>query len=410
MHCNELYYIIYLIYHLNEMRINMEIPLYEKIYINLLNQIETGKIQPGDQVPTERELADQFQVSRITSKKALDKLVQIGAIERIRGKGSYVSMTLPDFGTVDSKNQLEQREHQDQDVNGLIGLIIPEFFSDSFGRIMLNNIEKRCSELKFNLLVKLTYGSQEQEEEAIHSMIQQGVKGIIICPVHGQHYTANLLRLVLEGFPLVLIDRYLKGIQACAVYTNNKTATQELTEFLFSKGHKHIAFVSPPEEYTSSIEERIQGFMTAYSQREMGVSPNYLLTDIFCTLPTFRQSEQVFEDEMKLQKFIEENPQVTAFIACEYEIACVLAQVLKSLGKSVPKDYAIACFDHPGRLYNAMVFTHIQQDEEFIGIKTVDLLFKQIQGENVPIQNMIDFKLVEGNSVSNITLPAHVRS
>ncbi|MFP5113906.1 GntR family transcriptional regulator [Bacillaceae bacterium C204] len=380
----------------------MEIPLYEKIYLNLLKQIETGQLQPRDQVPTEKELADQYQVSRITSKKALDKLVQIGAIERIRGKGSYVSNTLPDFGTLVQKNDDEQNHRQSQPVNGLIGVIIPEFFTDCFGRTMLRNIEKRCSDLNFNLLVKLTYGSQEEEEEAINTLIQHQVKGIIIYPVNGQHYTASLLRLVLEGFPLVLIDRYLKGIPACAVYTDNKTAAQNLTEFLFTQGHKHIAFVSPPEESTSSIEERIQGFMTAYSQKGIGVNPNYLITDMFSTLPTFSQSDEFVKDQTKLRKFIEENSDITAFIAGEYEIACVLAQVLKSLGKSIPNDYAVACFDHSRTLHNDLTFTHIQQDEELIGIKAVELLLKQIHGEIVPIQNMIDFQLVEGNTVSSI--------
>jgi GntR family transcriptional regulator, arabinose operon transcriptional repressor len=377
----------------------METPLYEKIYLNLLNQIETGQLKPRDQVPTEKELADQYQVSRITSKKALEKLVQIGAIERIRGRGSFVSNTLPDFGAISPKSNSEQSDHLNQEINELIGLIIPEFFKDCFGKQILSIIEKRCSELKFNLLVKLTYGSQEEEEEAINTMVQQQVKGIIIFPVHGQHYTTSLLRLVLEGFPLVLIDRYLKGIPACAVYTDNHTAAQNLTEFLFTRGHEHIAFVSPPEEYTSSIEERIQGFKTAYSQKGIAVSPSYILTDMFSTLPTFDRSLEFFEDQIKLRNFIQENSHVTAFIACEYEIACVLAQVLKSLGKSIPDDYAIACFDHPGWLYNDMIFTHIKQDEGVIGSKAVELLLKQIQGETVQVQNMVDYKLIEGNTI-----------
>ncbi|MBT2698566.1 substrate-binding domain-containing protein [Bacillus sp. ISL-40] len=377
----------------------METPLYEKIYLNLLNQIETGQLKPRDQVPTEKELADQYQVSRITSKKALEKLVQIGAIERIRGKGSFVSNTLPDFGAISPKTNSEQRDHLIQEMNELIGLIIPEFFRDCFGRQILSIIEKRCSELKFNLLVKVTYGSQEEEEDAINTMVQQQVKGIIIFPVHGHHYTTSLLRLVLEGFPLVLIDRYLKGIPACAVYTDNHTAAQSLTEFLFTRGHEHIAFVSPPEEYTSSIEERIQGFKTAYLQKGIAVNPSYILADMFSTLPTFDRSAEFFEDQIKLRNFIQENSHVTAFIACEYEIACVLAQVLKSLGKSIPDDYAIACFDHPGWLYNDMIFTHIKQDEDVIGSKAVELLLKQIQGETVPVQNMVDYKLIEGNTI-----------
>ncbi|MBM7691613.1 DNA-binding LacI/PurR family transcriptional regulator [Peribacillus deserti] len=377
----------------------MELPLYEKIYLDLLNQIETEQLKPGDQLPTEKELANQYQVSRITSKKAVEKLVQIGAIERIRGRGSYVSKTIPDLGTLDAKSKSAQRDLPEEEPNGLIALIIPDFFKDSFGRSIMKNIEKRCAEKSYNLVVKLTYGSQEEEDEAINTMVQLGVKGILIYPVNGQHYTNSILRLVLEGFPLVLIDRYLKGIPVCSVYTDNKKAAQNLTEFLFIQGHDHIAFVSPPEEDTSSIEERIQGFQSAYLQKGIAVSPDLLLTEMFSTLPTFEKSDEFHEDLIKLRKFIEENSHVTAFIACEYEIASVLAHVLKSLGKSIPNDYAIACFDHPGWFYNDMIFTHIKQDEAAIAVTSVDLLLQQIKGESVPVKNMVEFTLVEGNTV-----------
>ncbi|WP_026691912.1 GntR family transcriptional regulator [Peribacillus kribbensis] len=377
----------------------MELPLYEKIYLDLLNQIETEQLKPGDQLPTEKELASQYGVSRITSKKAVEKLVQIGAIERIRGKGSYVSDRLPDVSAFRKKSSSAPSEFPEDEPNGLIALIIPDFFKDSFGRKIMKNIEKRCAEKNYSLVVKLTYGSQEEEDEAINTMVQLGVKGIMIYPVNGQHYTASILRLVLEGFPLVLIDRYLKGIPVCSVYTDNKKAAQNLTEFLLTQGHDHIAFVSPPEEDTSSIEERIQGFQAAYLQRGIAVSPDLLVTEMFSTLPTFEKSDEFQEDLIKLRKFIEENAHVTAFIACEYEIACVLAHVLKSLGNSIPADYAIACFDHPGWFYNDMIFTHIKQDEAGIAVKSVDLLLKQINGETVPVKNMVEFKLVEGNTV-----------
>ncbi|WP_409294080.1 GntR family transcriptional regulator [Peribacillus sp. SCS-26] len=377
----------------------MELPLYEKIYLDLLNQIETEQLKPGDQLPTEKELASQFGVSRITSKKAVEKLVQIGAIERIRGKGSYVSERLPDMSTLNKKSSPAPSEIPEDEPNGLIALIIPDFFKDSFGRNIMKNIEKRCAEKNYSLVVKLTYGSQEEEDEAINTMVQLGVKGILIYPVNGQHYTASILRLVLEGFPLVLIDRYLKGIPVCSVYTDNKKAAQNLTEFLLTQGHDHIAFVSPPEEDTSSIEERIQGFQAAYLKKGIAVSPDLLLTEMFSTLPTFEKSDEFQEDLIKLRKFIEENAHVTAFIACEYEIASVLSHVLKSLGKSIPADYAIACFDHPGWFYNDIIFTHIKQDEAGIAVKSVDLLLKQIYGETVPVKNMVEFKLVEGNTV-----------
>ena len=48
----------------------------------LLAEIESGRLRPGDRVPSEKELAAQFHASRITSKKALEKLALEGIIER----------------------------------------------------------------------------------------------------------------------------------------------------------------------------------------------------------------------------------------------------------------------------------------------------------------------------------------
>jgi GntR family transcriptional regulator, arabinose operon transcriptional repressor len=378
----------------------MDIPLYEKIYIDLFNQIKTGQLKSNDRLPSEKELATQYQVSRITSKKALEKLAQIGLIERIRGKGSFVSTSLPDFADLEQPINQDQSDETNEEPNGLIGLILPDFFSEWYGKKLLHTIEKRSSEMKYNLIIKLTYGYQHEEEQAILSLLQQGVEGIIVFPVSGQHYTVNLLKLVLDGFPLVLIDRHLKGIPACAVLTDNKAAGQEITEYLLNKGHKDIAFISPPEEYTTSIEERIQGYTAAYVQRRMGINSNYVVTELFSTLTSCQQLDEIEEDEIKLKQFIQENPQVTAFVACEYEIAVVLAHVLRSLGKQIPDDYSIVCFDHPDHIYNDYMFTHIKQDEITIGLKAVDLLMEQIKDNSVAVKNIIEYSLVEGSTTA----------
>src|SRR5690606_26146540 len=66
------------------------LPLYQQIYQQLLEDIRTGKYPPGSQLPTEKELAEAYGVSRITSKRALTELAEAGFIERIRGRGSFV--------------------------------------------------------------------------------------------------------------------------------------------------------------------------------------------------------------------------------------------------------------------------------------------------------------------------------
>lgn len=48
--------------------------MYERIYGDLLAKIQSGDYQPGDRLPSEKELAEFYGVSRITAKKAMDML------------------------------------------------------------------------------------------------------------------------------------------------------------------------------------------------------------------------------------------------------------------------------------------------------------------------------------------------
>lgn len=66
-------------------------PMYFRIHQAILEQIQQGLFKPGQQLPTEAELAQQYQVSRITAKRALDELVSQGRAFRQQGRGTFVA-------------------------------------------------------------------------------------------------------------------------------------------------------------------------------------------------------------------------------------------------------------------------------------------------------------------------------
>jgi GntR family transcriptional regulator len=66
------------------------VPLYHQILIILRNQIFSGELRPGALLPGEQELADLFNVSRITAKRALNELADAGLVVRERGRGTRV--------------------------------------------------------------------------------------------------------------------------------------------------------------------------------------------------------------------------------------------------------------------------------------------------------------------------------
>ncbi|MEE4453997.1 GntR family transcriptional regulator [Novosphingobium resinovorum] len=66
------------------------IPLYHQIYLTLRDEITRGDRPFGSPVPTEMELADNYDVSRITARRALDELATGGFVERRRRLGTHV--------------------------------------------------------------------------------------------------------------------------------------------------------------------------------------------------------------------------------------------------------------------------------------------------------------------------------
>lgn len=65
-------------------------PLYEQLRLTLEDKILMGELTPGMLLPTEQQLCDDYGISRITSRRALEELARDGLIERIQGKGSIV--------------------------------------------------------------------------------------------------------------------------------------------------------------------------------------------------------------------------------------------------------------------------------------------------------------------------------
>ena len=69
----------------------LRLPMYFRIQQAILERIQNGQFPEGALLPSEAELAQQYQVSRITAKRALDELVHLGRAYRQQGRGTFVA-------------------------------------------------------------------------------------------------------------------------------------------------------------------------------------------------------------------------------------------------------------------------------------------------------------------------------
>lgn len=67
------------------------IPIYHQLEEQLRQQISDGSLKPEEVIPSERELSETYEISRMTVRQALNNLVGEGILFRLKGKGTYVS-------------------------------------------------------------------------------------------------------------------------------------------------------------------------------------------------------------------------------------------------------------------------------------------------------------------------------
>ena len=100
-------------------------------------------------------------------------------------------------------------------------------------------------------------------------------------------------------------------------------------------------------------------------------------------------------DREAIAHLLDEHPEITAFVAAEYQFAVLVHEVLASLGL-LERSAPIACFDMPDLPFAAHDFFHVRQDERAMGRLAVnDLLVAQVNGDDVPPVSLIPYVIVD---------------
>ena len=70
-----------------------DLPIYIQVREALREQINSGVLQPGDKLPSEEQLASTYGISRMTMRRSLNDLIDMGLLYRRHGVGTFVSQS-----------------------------------------------------------------------------------------------------------------------------------------------------------------------------------------------------------------------------------------------------------------------------------------------------------------------------
>ncbi|TYP78939.1 GntR family transcriptional regulator [Paenibacillus methanolicus] len=372
------------------MNTNDRVPLYQKIQDYIRELIDTEGLKEGERIPTEKELMERFNVSKITVVNALTGLANEKIITRVPGRGSFVSdkkaaehgvsspaaaaSALPAPSGGGSKFSADGEGR-----TGIIGLVMPSIY-DFFAIRLLDGVGKALEEEGYRIMILLSGGVLEKEKEAIKTLKAIGAEGLLIFPVDEEQYNEEILAMKFAGFPFVLIDRYLPGVETHYIAADGRLGTSLAVEHLWELGHREIAICSDSPLQTVTVQERIEGYMSTLKTKGALINPAHMITDFTV--------EKVNLQDMKshpLYRYIA-NQMATAYITLNGRLAVQIYQMAKQAGLEVPGDVSIVSFDDPTSIVEEFSsFTHIKQFEYEIGYRAAEKLIEIIREDGKPI-------------------------
>ena len=75
---------------------NLSKPLHQQLYEELRQAILTGKLTPGERIPSTRSLARFLAISRFTVTTSYEQLLSEGYLETVTGRGTFIFQQIPD--------------------------------------------------------------------------------------------------------------------------------------------------------------------------------------------------------------------------------------------------------------------------------------------------------------------------
>jgi len=106
---------------------NDGLPIYRQIMRQVRHAVASGRLAPGDKLPSQRDLSSELVVNHLTVKKAYEVLEAEGIIATERGRGTFVAAGIPEDLRAKGLNDLKARARDLADAAQLMDLDFKEY-------------------------------------------------------------------------------------------------------------------------------------------------------------------------------------------------------------------------------------------------------------------------------------------
>lgn len=343
----------------------------------IIDQINSGVFQPGDALPSEYELCQQFSVSRQTARNALDMLVSQGIIQREQGRGTFVKSTL-------NRNR-----------NNTVGVLL-SYANEYLFPDLLCSIENVLTSHRFGIDLGITYNQYERERRFLERMLDANISGLLVEGTQSALPNPNIdlyQKLQNYGIPIVFLHNYYRDLPCPAFVTDDKNTFYNLTNLLIKNGHTKIGGMFKLDDLQGHL--RYEGYVKAMLDAGLPV----------CEDQVWWFSTQSSKSSLRYQLIsdMQTIKQCTAIVCYNDQMVNQIHHILIEHQIRVPEDISIVgCDNQLEKLGSSLPLTTAEYPKMELGTVAANFLMEQITNNAcVKEQNISTFPfcIIERGSI-----------
>ncbi len=364
-------------------------PLHAKLREALSTQIMDGSLQPGDLLPSERELQSLLGLSRPTIRQAINSLIQENLVQRVAGKGTFV---------------LEPQTTRTP--TGLVGLIASRPNYHFFYPQLAAAFDTQVRQANYGMVMALHGDRADLLAEVVEGLLlSQHIVGLAITPPRFGDMRRVVQRLRRAGIPFVFIGRPSTETQVDSVAPDNQQIGYQAARYLIDLGHRSIVHMGFSDYSTG--QSRLQGYQLAMAEAELPAR--------FVEIPEHISTTDSFEEETPSERIavparataltlLAEPDRPTAVFCFNDLVAMGVYKAAREAGFRIPEDLSLISVDNlPTITHFEVPLTTFALPGAEIGRQSANLLLRRMAGEEMgPQQYLLPAPMIRRSSTAPI--------
>lgn len=348
-------------------------PKYFTLMEELKEKIISGRIQPGEKLPSENQFTVQYSLSRHTVRKALSLLEQEGYIEACHGKGTFCS---------------EKMRHMKKSRNIAV---VTTYISDYIFPRLIQGMDNVLSEQGYSIILKNTGNSRQKEAKCLEELFQKDIDGLIIEPSKSQlscRHPGLYENLEKYQIPYIFIQGiYTEMKDKPHILMDDARGGYLVTKYLLEQGHRRITGFFKADDIQGI--QRHKGYVRALQEAGIPYDPDLVVW--------FHTEDRRSKPSMMVKEMVKTGSLPHGIVCYNDQIAVQVIESLEDCGLQVPKDISVTGYDNSLYAQRGIGITTIAHPQERLGEMAAELILEKINGvseEDSKVERLIQPELI----------------